>query len=134
MLCKICFTNYLIGRVEAGPEGVIAKCPVHPCEFIVPNFLFLELLPQNLLDRYKNLYNEAFINMSGIAKNFKYCPTKDCHKICRNLKPWKELTDVYCNGCGAHFCFKCQKKAHQPIGCDELIDWLKLVYDTNADE
>jgi hypothetical protein len=115
-----------------GVNGVVAKCPIDECDFIVPNALFLEHLPHNLIDSYKALYNSKFLDT--ITNQLTYCPTTHCHNLCRKLKSWRDTTDVRCEDCGAHFCFKCKRKAHQPIDCKALVEWLKLVQDNTDDD
>ena len=78
-----------------------------------------------MIDSYKALYNAKFLEIT--TNQLTYCATTSCHILCRKLKSWRDTTDILCEDCGAHFCFKCKKKAHQPIDCEALVEWLKLV-------
>ena len=123
MLCRDCYTGYLVSKVGDGADCVFAICPDSKCNFIVPDSLFIQLLPGELLQKYKYFKCQSFVN---ITKNSKYCPGTNCHKLCYKLTK-NTLKDVYCDECKTFFCFICQKSAHQPIDCELLQQWLDRI-------
>ena len=43
-LCKDCFTEYCVSKLDAGTDVVKSKCPDHACGNIVPESIFKQLL------------------------------------------------------------------------------------------
>jgi ariadne-1 len=60
-----------------------------------------------------------------VSKRAKWCPGKNCSLAYEN--PSLKQCDVICKDCETDWCFKCLKRAHRPIGCDELVKWLNRI-------
>ena len=101
-----------------GPQVVLTICPVSPCTLIVSDENFKILLSPDSYKKYQEYYKSSFISKSGLHRN---CPAPDCKNVV--IYPSLKQADIFCK-CGNDFCFKCLKKAHHPISCYLLAEWL----------
>lgn len=96
-------------------------CPCAPCKLIVPEQLFREVCTEEEVDKYMHYYKKSFIDFN---KRAKWCPAPGCKYAAEY--PSMKRTDIVCT-CGHDWCFKCLKRAHRPISCDELAKWLDRI-------
>lgn len=78
-LCKECYQNYLVSKLGDGHECVFAFCPDSNCNLYVPDHLFLQLLPKDLISKYEYFKCQSYVNLT---KRSKFCPGINCTKIC----------------------------------------------------
>jgi len=100
-ICKDCYTDYLLSKMAQGQECVMTKCIDRECMMIVPPGLFLELLPENMKEKFQYFRANAFFNLT---KKAVWCPQPTCDKICL-LTSSTLPNDVNCTSCNSAFCF-----------------------------
>jgi ariadne-1 len=84
--------------------------------------LFAEVLTSDQFSRYLYYDQKSFID---INKQAKWCPGPAC--TVAYSSPSLKQADVICGLCGHDWCFKCLKRAHRPIQCDDLVTWLNRI-------
>jgi ariadne-1 len=121
-ICRECYSGYVLSKMSDGQDCVFAKCPDVNCAMILPPEIFLELLPEDMIEKFLYFCCKSYISLTKTAV---WCPTNNCEKICLR-KTSNCPKDVQCGECTAQFCFICLKPAHQPINCEMLEKWLSI--------
>ncbi len=116
--CRACWKNYLHHKVEDGPSCVCVNCPQPKCGQKVGEELFEALLEKSSAEmvKYRKYALSSFV---GINRHLRFCPGKMCNRVASGpaLCPY-----VKCD-CGEVFCFKCGEESHEPVTCENLVQW-----------
>lgn len=117
--CKDCLEQYI--KINKN-----LNCPGFKCKTIIHQSIF------NYSEELSNICNSYIINnYIDSNKNIIYCPSTP---FCGNLIITSLYTDtqyVHCS-CGMQICYKCKSKVdHQPLCCQDNIEWNKLINDTD---
>ncbi|XP_057341285.1 E3 ubiquitin-protein ligase arih1-like [Microplitis mediator] len=120
--CTDCWDSYLSTKIIEQGECQSITCPAHKCDIIVDDETAMNYIKDfNVKTKYQHLITNSYVESDRLLK---WCETPDCnHAIKVSYVDFKPVT---CH-CGRTFCFKCNKKWHDPILCDLLRKWMKKV-------
>ena len=118
-LCKDCYTEYLLSRLEDPLTLIASPCPLKQCNLIVYESLFEKCLSSNkeALDKYRKFVMKNYTESNS---DIKWCPNPNCG-ICIRV-PGHGMKEIKCQ-CGTVFCFNCLRETHRPCDCEMISLW-----------
>jgi ariadne-1 len=118
--CNVCFEKYLNSRILEG-VGDGLTCPAFKCDYVLGDAVILKLIKSpEIRDKYQCLITSTFVTHHRLLT---YCPQPLCTNV---VKSEIVMTTVECK-CGHSFCFKCGETMHEPVLCEILERWERLV-------
>ncbi len=100
--CKACFSSWLVAALDKGPQALTTCCPGYKCTEVVPDDLFLDLLPE---PKQKRLLSRWSLGHYVQAQpTLAWCVNPRCSHVVQYTAGGAR--DVQCD-CGARFCFRC---------------------------
>lgn len=119
--CKECWEHYLTVKIidEGCGDGIC--CPAHKCHFLLDeNMIINTLTNQTVRERYKYLLCNNYVLCNRLIR---FCPMPKCNSI---IKTEIAKVTVQCT-CGLIFCFLCGLDLHEPVMCETVLKWEKLM-------
>ena len=114
---------------DEGTASLFAKCPQLRCNVVVPHTIFLQYLKDEPADDGVN-YRKKYITWHTM----QFTDNNKSMKVCSNVKGGCEriieknefttANNVTC-GCGASYCFSCERENHEPATCVHVSKWLE---------
>ncbi len=89
------------------------------CEEVVPEAVFMQLLPKQKKEIYRRWILRGFIEGSS---GLRWCPSPKCDRAIQY--DVGGAIDVDCI-CGHRFCFGCLEEAHAPCPCFVVKKWIR---------
>ncbi|WVR00240.1 hypothetical protein IAU59_007382 [Kwoniella sp. CBS 9459] len=129
--CKTCWAEYLAGKIKAEGESGNIQCMEDGCTRIVREEVIDEMVAADVVKKYHNLLNAAFV---ADSPNLRWCPHPDCQYVIEcNQAPARMLDQlvptVECK-CDNDLCFGCGYPAsHRPVLCKVVKMWEKKCAD-----
>ncbi|OAF67666.1 hypothetical protein A3Q56_04604 [Intoshia linei] len=119
--CRECWNNYISSQLDERNINVM-KCLYNGCAMILQDDIILQLISnKNRQNLYKKAITELFVRSN---KLLCWCPKPDCTFASR-IKCGKIFT-IKCN-CAGEYCFNCKQDNHEPLSCDLIEKWNKIV-------
>ena len=118
-LCKECYTDYLLTRLEDPLTLIASPCPLLQCNLIIGESIFKKCFENN--QKALDKYNKFLIkNYTESNSDIKWCPNPNCG-ICIRV-PGHGMKEIKCQ-CGTIFCFRCLRETHRPCDCEMISLW-----------
>ncbi|CAG9807693.1 unnamed protein product [Chironomus riparius] len=119
--CKECWEKYLTLKIidEGCGDGI--ACPAHKCHLLLDeNMIISTLTNQTVRERYKFLLCNNYVLCNRLIR---FCPMPKCNSV---IKTEIAKVTVQCS-CGLIFCFQCGIDLHEPVICETVVKWEKLI-------
>lgn len=119
--CKECWEHYLTLKIidEGCGDGI--SCPAHKCHFLLDENMIISTLTNNSVrERYKFLLCNNYVLCNRLKR---FCPMPKCNKV---IQTEIARVTVECI-CGLIFCFQCGIDLHEPVMCETVVKWEKLI-------
>lgn len=127
--CTDCYGRYLSQKIIEEGEAANITCPGEKCTMIVDSHTVKLMVKANVLSRYAELLDKAFIDSQN---DLRWCSGPDCDKaiMCPVKKSQLRtvVPTVTCQ-CDFSFCFGCSREDHMPTPCYLVKLWLKKCAD-----
>ncbi|KAI7863140.1 hypothetical protein BDF14DRAFT_1876392 [Spinellus fusiger] len=122
--CIDCYIHYLCINVSECKRRIV--CPNEKCNITVDTKTIANLVPDDVLQRYKQHLNRMYVDDNSCLK---YCPAVDCQYVIECTMPVNSfqsiIPSVKC-ACQHVFCFNCILPDHQPALCILVKKWMKI--------
>ncbi len=133
--CVRCWAAYLRAALDAGGAGaVLARCPAHAdgCDEPVTAGAVAALAPAAAAARWRRFELRAFVAASA---TLAWCPGAGCSAAVQAAAGGGGGggggsgggggggRTAACGACGARFCFRCAREAHEPASCVAVEAW-----------
>ena len=116
--CRVCWEEYLAGRVVDGMKCLSSTCPYYNCPVMVTHSMFANYLTGKSLSEYRKFHCKSYTDDN---KRVRWCPRPGC-EFCVEQESFSGH-EVKCR-CGHSFCFKCNRDSHRPCDCDMQEKWM----------
>jgi ariadne-1 len=120
--CKPCWTEYLTTKIKNDGQAESISCAGHNCDLLLEDKMILKLLHDPALKKkYHQLISNNFVMSSRLIR---FCPAPRCINAIK--VQFTTNAFVKCK-CGFWFCFECSEESHEPVPCEMVTQWAKLL-------
>lgn len=119
--CENCWQQFLTSKIIDDGVGDGLKCPDPTCKhFLDDKWILKTLKDPKTKKKYVLLISNKFVICHRLLS---FCPRPSCTNVVQT-----ELvkSTVKCN-CGHLFCFNCSATIHEPVTCETVEKWQKLL-------
>ena len=113
-ICLTCIKSYLIEEINVGKVQDL-KCP--HCLKKFENDVIKQLLSEQMYQKYTRFVSNNRILADPLLR---WCPNPSCSVVVKI--PISIISKFTCESCKTEICLKCNREAHDPLSCDQILE------------